>query len=218
VLGERGFQCYRSAAAPVLTKLQGILANTSVARAGARLRAVPGLSPLLDRHGLIGALAAIHLGPATRPVRALLFDKSANHNWVLGWHQDRTIAVAERRDVAGFGPWTLKAGMVHVELPPAVQAAMVTLRIHLDDADESNAPLQVSPGSHRLGRIAQDSIAAIVQRCGIASCAAAAGDVWAYATPILHASEAAGRPRRRRVLQVDYAARDLPEGLRWLGI
>jgi hypothetical protein len=35
---------------------------------------------------------------------------------------------------------------------------------------------------------------------------------------ILHASEAARRPARRRVLQVDYAARDLPGALEWLGV
>lgn len=54
--------------------------------------------------------------------------------------------------------------------------------------------------------------------CGQFACLAAAGDMWAYATPILHASSAATQPRRRRVLQVDYAAIDLPGGLEWLGI
>lgn len=56
-----------------------------------------------------------------------------------------------------------------------------------------------------------------VARCGAVVCLAAAGDVWLYATPILHASDAAAAPRRR-VLQVDYAVGELPGGLRWLGI
>ena len=55
-------------------------------------------------------------------------------------------------------------------------------------------------------------------RCAVHACLAAAGDIWAYATPIVHASETAEMPARRRVLQVDYAAFDLPGGLRWLGI
>jgi hypothetical protein len=42
--------------------------------------------------------------------------------------------------------------------------------------------------------------------------------VWAYSTPILHASELATAPRHRRVLQVDFAAEDLPGTLEWLGI
>jgi hypothetical protein len=35
---------------------------------------------------------------------------------------------------------------------------------------------------------------------------------------IVHASERAENPRRRRVLQVDYANRALPSGLEWLGV
>lgn len=177
-----------------------------------------GLGELLDCRGVIGGIAANYLGAAARPVRTLLFEKSGTSNWALGWHQDRTIAVAERCDVDGFGPWTIKAGMLHVEPPPAVQAPMITLRIHLDPVDASNAPLLVAPGSHRLGRIPQAEVAAVVQRCGTATCIAEAGDVWAYATPILHASDASIRPRHRRVLQIDYAADELPGGLRWLGI
>jgi hypothetical protein len=47
-----------------------------------------------------------------------------------------------------------------------------------------------------------------------------AGEVWLCSTPILHASEAATAPRARarRVLQIDYAAEDLPSGLEWLGV
>lgn len=95
---------------------------------------------------------------------------------------------------------------------------MVTLRLHLDDVPVTNAPLLVAPGSHRLGRIAEADVPAVVQRCGVAACSAVAGDIWLYATPILHASQTATNPGHRRVLQVDYAARDLPGGLQWLGI
>jgi hypothetical protein len=49
-------------------------------------------------------------------------------------------------------------------------------------------------------------------------CLAEAGDAWLYATPILHASDAAVEPKHRRVLQVDYAVGQLPSGLQWLGI
>jgi len=215
---ERGLEHHPGAAAPVLPELLSALAGLPIERAGTRLRGVSGFGELLEGGGVIGAVAANYLGDSARPVRALLFDKSDASNWSLGWHQDRTIAVVERRDVDGFGPWTVKAGMVHVEPPAALQAPMITLRIHLDPVDESNAPLLVAPGSHRLGRIPQADIAAVVQRCGTATCTAEAGDVWAYATPILHASNEAVQPRRRRVLQIDYAADELPGGLRWLGI
>ncbi len=93
---------------------------------------------------------------------------------------------------------------------------MITLRIHLDDVTENNAPLVISPGSHEYGRIAEKDVASIVEQCGTATCLATAGDIWSYATPILHASSASTTPGRRRVLQVDYAARELPGLLQWL--
>ncbi|AHE53813.1 hypothetical protein [Sphingomonas sanxanigenens] len=95
---------------------------------------------------------------------------------------------------------------------------MATLRVHLDDVPDTNAPLLIAPGSHRFGIVAEPDIDRVVQACGQFACLAEPGDVWAYATPILHASSAAAVPRRRRVLQVDYAAFDLPGGLEWLGI
>lgn len=218
MLAERGFQHHPGAAAPVLPELCRILAGVPIERAGARLYGVHGLPALLDANSTIGSIAATHLGSGARPVRALLFDKSAASNWSLGWHQDRTIVVAERHDTAGFAPWSFKAGLHHVEPPPSLQAAMITLRVHLDAVDADNAPLLIAPGSHRLGRIPQSNVSGVVQRCGIASCIAEPGDVWVYSTPILHASEASTRPRRRRVLQVDYTTKSLPGGLQWLGV
>jgi hypothetical protein len=76
----------------------------------------------------------------------------------------------------------------------------------------------IAPGSHRLGRIPENQIRAVVDECGTSTCVADAGDVWLYSTPILHASDAALAPKSRRVLQVDYAAVPLPHGLEWLGI
>ncbi|MDB5364488.1 MAG: hypothetical protein JWM77_415 [Rhodospirillales bacterium] len=187
-------------------------------RPGARLTDVAGLAALLAGAGAVGAIVHRLLGDDARAVRAVLFEKNADTNWKLGWHQDRTILVRERIEVDGFGPWTLKQGLLHVAPPPEVQREMITVRVHLDDVDADNAPLLIAPGSHRLGRIAEPDVPDVVARCGAYSCLAQAGDMWVYATPILHASEAAARPRRRRVLQVDYAARDLPGGLQWLGV
>jgi len=95
---------------------------------------------------------------------------------------------------------------------------MLTLRVHLDPVPETNAPLRVAPGSHRLGRIAETDVPAVVSACGVVPCLADAGDIWLYATPILHASDRATAVSRRRVLQVDYSADALPGGLDWLGV
>jgi len=164
------------------------------------------------------AIAAKAIGAGAKPVRAVLFDKSGAVNWNLGWHQDRTIVVRERREVPGFGPWSTKAGLQHVEPPFAIIEAMVTARLHLDPVDADNAPLRIAPGSHRLGRVPVDQIDAKVAELGEAKCLADTGDVWLYATAILHASSPAANPRRRRVLQIDFSAQSLPDGLEWLGV
>jgi ectoine hydroxylase-related dioxygenase (phytanoyl-CoA dioxygenase family) len=158
------------------------------------------------------------IGRTARPVRALIFDKTAQRNWAVAWHQDRAIAVRERRDVPGFGPWSQKKGVAHVEPPLDIMAGMVTLRVHLDDCDDDNAPLLIARGSHRMGRVPDAETGAVVQRLAQAVCLARAGDVWVYATTIIHASGRARTPSRRRVLQVDYAGVSLPGGLEWLGI
>ena len=204
--------------AGVLRALDADFAPLQAGRPGIRLTGVAALQPILLADGAVGAIAAKVLGPAAQPVRAVLFDKTAQANWAVGWHQDRTIAVRERVETSGYGPWSIKAGLPHVEPPFSLLAGMVTLRIHLDPVGPDNAPLLVAPGSHRLGRVAESQIAAAVARCGMVTCLAAASDVWLYATPILHASEAAAQPTRRRVLQVDYAACRLAAGLAWLGI
>ncbi len=186
--------------------------------AGIRLHGVEALRPILANDGELGALAANQLGSGCRPVRAILFDKTEATNWALGWHQDRSIVVRERIDTPGFGPWTIKSRLLHVAPPADLLAAMLTMRVHIDDVPHTNAPLLIAPGSHRLGRVNESEVESVVARCGTATCLADAGDIWLYSTPILHASAAAARPARRRVLQIDFAAVDLPGGLQWLGV
>jgi ectoine hydroxylase-related dioxygenase (phytanoyl-CoA dioxygenase family) len=201
-----------------LRDIKDAIAGLPPDQAGIRLHGLAALQPFLTTSGPVGALAASVLGLACLPVRAILFDKTPTTNWSLAWHQDRTIAVTERIDVDGFGPWTVKDGMLHVAPPFDLLASMVTLRLHLDPVPATNAPLLIAPGSHRLGRIPETEVTRVVQRCGTYACLADAGDIWLYATPILHASEAARQPAHRRVLQVDFAASDLPGGLNWLGV
>ena len=94
----------------------------------------------------------------------------------------------------------------------------VTIRIHLDEVPEDNAPLLIAPGSHRLGLVREEAIDAAVAACGTHACLADAGDIWVYATPILHASATVATPRRRPVLHVAYPAFALPGALEWSGI
>ncbi len=203
---------------PELALLAALAADRSGSRPGTRLTGDANLSRLLGPGSALDRIARSKLGDGAMPVRAVLFDKSKDSNWALGWHQDRTIVVKEKTATPGFGPWSVKAGIAHVEPPIEYLEQMVTLRAHLDTVDEDNAPLLIAPGSHRLGRVPVQDIAGAVEHLGHAICLAESGDVWAYATPILHASEAAKIPSHRRVLQVNYSADELPGDLEWFGV
>lgn len=99
----------------------------------------------------LAGLAEACLGGPVRPARGILFDKVPGANWKLGFHQDRALALRERRDVDGFVGWSVKDGVVHALAPAEVLERMVAVRLSLDDCGPDNGPLRVVPGSHLHG-------------------------------------------------------------------
>lgn len=160
-------------------------------------------------------LATAIVGNGAFVARSILFDKTPGANWKVAWHQDLTIAVLEKRDVPGFGPWSVKRGVIHVQPPVAVLERMITLRIHLDECDESNGALRVIPGSHRGGRLATTEIAAWRERVPEVTCGVPRGSILVMRPLLLHASSPALRPAHRRVIHLEFAASKLPSGLKW---
>jgi ectoine hydroxylase-related dioxygenase (phytanoyl-CoA dioxygenase family) len=125
------------------------------------------------------------------------------------------IPVAERKNVPGFGPWSIKAGVVHVKPPAAVLAGMLALRVHLDDCGMDNGPLRVLPGSHRHGFLSSAEVREWIATREPVTCIARRGDVLAMRPLLLHASSPAEVPAHRRVLHIEYSAQPLPSPLRW---
>jgi hypothetical protein len=156
-----------------------------------------------------------HLPSEPRPVRAIYFDKSAEANWGVAWHQDLTIALHARANAAGFGPWSMKDGVAHVQPPAELLEKMLTVRLHLDDADESNGALRVLPASHRLGRLTAERIQELRTSRADFLCTAAAGDALLMRPLLVHASNRSTSARHRRVLHIEYAGFALPETLHW---
>ncbi|MCE9589626.1 MAG: phytanoyl-CoA dioxygenase family protein [Planctomycetes bacterium] len=175
---------------------------------------VPAITESLTAPRLLDAITSI-LGLGAFAVRAILFDKVQGANWLVGWHQDRAIAVREKRDTPGFGPWSVKAGVPHVQPPADVMERMLTVRLHLDDTPPDNGPLRVSPGTHRLGSIDGGDISDIVARHGEKTLAVPAGGAVLMRPLLLHASSPATDPSHRRVIHVELAAFDLPGDLAW---
>ena len=167
----------------------------------------------LANDGPAADLARRLLGDRARPVKLTIFDKSSAANWAVPWHQDVTIAVREKRDVEGFGSWSIKEGIPHVQPPAEIFERMVAVRIHLDDTPESNGALRVVTGSHLRGKLNDATSRALRQEFGETVCEVEAGGAHAMSPLLLHASSKAEHAARRRVVHVEYAAGELPGGL-----
>jgi Phytanoyl-CoA dioxygenase (PhyH) len=153
------------------------------------------------------------VGQPLQLVRVIAFDRTPETNWFVPWHQDRTIAVAQRVDAPGFEHWTIKDGVLHVEPPIELLERMVTLRVHLDACTEDDGALEVMQGSHGHGRLDRSAIDAIVAAQQPLLCLAERGDILAIRPLLVHRSQRAKRPTRRRVLHLEYVAGALPRGL-----
>lgn len=176
--------------------------------------ALPEIKSIAHSSALLEKIRA-HLPGTPFPVRAIYFDKSEDSNWLVPWHQDLTIAVQAIKEIEGFGPWSVKEGIPHVQPPVALLEQMVTVRIHLDEADETNGALRVLPGSHVLGKLSAQQISKERNSTEEALCCAAQGDVLLMRPLLLHASSRSTSPRRRRILHIEYACFELPFGLQW---
>jgi ectoine hydroxylase-related dioxygenase (phytanoyl-CoA dioxygenase family) len=167
------------------------------------------------QHPSIRSIVDTILGPHSFIVRTTLFDKTDAANWKVPWHQDVTIAVSERRELEGFGPWSSKEGVIHVQPPTEVLSRMVTVRIHLDRCPATNGALRVMPCTHKLGRINQNDAPQYVSEHQAVCCEAEAGAALIMRPLLLHASSPSVTPAHRRVLHFDFATGDLPDGLQW---
>jgi len=218
-LAELGYEICHSVLSLDEVERYGCLLESYVAEEGSPgrrdlLKRIPEIDELARDPRLL-ALVDDAIGAGGFPVRGIFFDKIESANWPVLWHQDLAIAVRERIDTPGFGPWSVKDGIPHVQPPDSVLSGMITLRIHLDDADETNGALMVVPASHRLGRIPEKEIFSHVEHDNIETCCVRAGDVMLMRPLLLHSSKRALHPKHRRVIHIEYASRDLPEPLEW---
>lgn len=155
------------------------------------------------------------IGKQATPVRAIFFDKIPNANWNVAWHQDTTIAVDRRVDIDGFGPWSTKDGVIHVEPPEYILKNLLTLRLHLDATDSDNGALRVIPGSHQKGRLRSNEILTLVESSQIMECLASPGDVLLMNPLLVHSSRKSRNPSHRRIIHVEFSSSLLPAPLDW---
>jgi hypothetical protein len=159
-------------------------------------------------------IAQIYLGNRAKPFRATLFDKSHEANWLVAWHQDTALPLRRRRDVSGWGPWSVKAGIFYAHAPASALEKILALRLHLDPSTSRNGPLRVLPGTHNRGVLTDDSIHNLATKIRPVDCLVRQGGVIAMRPLLVHASSKSQDPNPRRVLHIEYSATmNFAEGL-----
>jgi hypothetical protein len=175
-------------------------------RAGARhLMSHSVVAELASDRRLLGLAQGV-LGVGAKPFRATLFDKSPGSNWLVVWHQDTALPLRFRRDVPGWGPWSVKSGVLYAHAPAAALEQVVALRVHLDDSLPENGPLRVLPGTHSMGILSDPAILELATTIRPHECTVIRGGVISMRPLLLHASSKSANESPRRVLHIEYAA------------
>ena len=175
------------------------------------MRHVLVLGPVAEiaRHSLLIEMARGVLGADAFPYRATLFEKSADANWLVVWHQDTALPLRARLDVQGWGPWSVKERVLYAHAPASVLSQVLALRVHLDNSTADNGPLRALPRTHTVGVLSDESLHELSTRISPVDCTVPKGGVVAMRPLIVHASSKSRIEAPRRVLHVEYAASEL---------
>jgi ectoine hydroxylase-related dioxygenase (phytanoyl-CoA dioxygenase family) len=176
------------------------------------LHAVPAVNPLIFTPAVKELIRKL-FGEDYFVVKSIYFDKPGNSNWFVAWHQDLTISVAEKAEVSGYGPWTVKPDQYAVQPPVEVLENIYTLRIHLDDTTEENGALKMIPGSHASGVIRPETID--LKATPDTFCCVPKGGIMIMQPLLLHASSRSTNNQNRRVIHIEFSNLDLPQELSW---
>ncbi|MET3498802.1 ectoine hydroxylase-related dioxygenase (phytanoyl-CoA dioxygenase family) [Mucilaginibacter rubeus] len=176
------------------------------------LKAVPEIRPLIFTGRLKTCLQQL-FGDGYFAVKSIYFDKPETSNWFVAWHQDLTISVDKKIEIAGYGPWTVKHNQFAVQPPLHILQDNFTIRIHLDDTDEGNGALKVLPGSH-LKEIYRPENIDWQQETEV-SCNVQAGGIMIMRPLLMHASNRTTNNKQRRVVHIEFSRATLADGIDW---
>jgi hypothetical protein len=212
---ESGFASLQTVLAPRTCEAISRRIRTSSISGGTRnLLAKPWCAALVDRLRQHEALSALLPGGHVA-IQCTYFEKSVSRNWAVPPHQDLSIPVATRVEEAQLGGWSRKEGSVFVQPPAGLLEQLVAVRLHLEACTPADGPLQVLPGSHRFGRLADAETAALRRATKAVICTAETGQALAMRPLLVHASSKASGNSRRRLLHVVFGPREPGYGLQW---
>lgn len=144
--------------------------------------------------------------------RSIFFNKTPLKNWSVLWHQDLTICVKEKIDTKGYGPWSTKENIPHVQAPQNILKSMITARLHIDDTSANNGALKVIPQSHKkiLSREELEKLTANYK-----TISAKQGDLLLMKPLLLHSSDSSSKnSSSRRILHLEFLTQNLNNDLK----
>ena len=159
--------------------------------------------------------ASQYLPASAKLMRAIVFCKTEQNNWLVPWHQDKTVAVSSKFKINNWHRWSIKDNIHHVQPPAAVMKEMITIRIHLNNTNRENGCLKIIPKSHQLEILSQDAIRAITQSQQATYCEANTGAALVMRPLLLHSSERMENQCERSVLHLEYSSYQLPKAISW---
>ena len=169
-------------------------------------RQIPAVADFI--HGeVIDELVSSYLGEKGCFLRALLFDKRPERNWPVGWHQDLALVTEHPERFPAITPWRKRGHSYHHQGHLSALENMLTVRLHIDDADRQNGCLKLIPKTHRLGILNAETIQDFCNSHPEQHCEARAGELLVMSPLILHASSRSQLPTHRRVLHIEFIRR-----------
>ena len=135
-----------------------------------------------------------------------MFEKTTDANWLVVWHQDTALPLRRREETPGWGPWSVKEGVIYAHAPASALSQVLALRVHLDDSTSRNGPLRVLPATHMLGVLSDDAIHQLAQDIVPVECCVPRGGIVAMKPLVVHSSSKSQSECARRVLHIEYAA------------
>ena len=146
-------------------------------------------------------------------VKSIYFDKPAQSNWFVAYHQDLTISVDKRIELENYGPWTVKQNQFAVQPPIEFLQNIFTIHICLDNTDENNGALKVVQSSHQKCIYRPETINWVIET--EISCDVLKGGIMIMKPLLLHSSRRTTNNEKRRVIHLEFSNMELPEGLKW---
>lgn len=146
--------------------------------------------------------------------KAIYFNKPSKSNWFVSYHQDLSISVKNKIEEQGYNSWTNKKGQLGVIPPLSILENIVTFRIHLDHADETNGCLKVISKSHKKGIVRVDSNFDVNNEGSEVTANIKKRGVMLMKPLLLHASQKSISENDRRVIHLEFCNQEIP--MEWL--